>query len=78
LERVLTRIVSPWRQFVPRRIRELEWFAVRANERVRERVESQLAGECECSDDIRRGNEGVGGGIGIVTASEVSVVRRDD
>jgi hypothetical protein len=78
LESILSGIISPRRKFIARRIREFERLPIRANEGVRERVEGECSGEGEGGDEIGRGNERVRGGVGVIAACEVSVVRGDD
>jgi hypothetical protein len=39
---------------------------------------SDIPGNCHSDNEIGGGDEGVGGRVGIVTSSEVSVVRGDD
>ena len=57
---------------------EHELVAVLVLEGVGERVEVQGAGKRHGDNEIGGGDEGVGGGVGVVTSSEVTVVRRDD
>lgn len=45
---------------------------------VSKRVEVQRSGNGHCDDEIGRGDERVGGGVGVVATSEVTVVGRDD
>jgi hypothetical protein len=59
-------------------IRELEWFTVSTDEGVREWVESKIASEDKSGDNIGGGDECVGGGVGVVTSGEVTVVGGDD
>ena len=59
-------------------IRELERFAVSTDEGVREWVKSKITGEDESSDNVWGCNEGMGGGVGIVTSSEVTVIGGDN
>jgi len=59
------------------RIRELERFAVSIGKGIREWVELKIACKDESSNDVWRCNEGMGGGVGIVTSSEVTVVGGD-
>ena len=61
-----------------RRIGEPEGFAVRANESVIERVERKITSEGHSSNNVRGGDKGMGGRIGIITASEVAVIRGYD
>jgi hypothetical protein len=57
---------------------ELELLAIAARKLVCEWVEIQCPSNGHCDNEIRRGDEGVGGWVGIVTSSEVTVVGRDD
>ena len=57
---------------------EHEVVAVLVLEGVGERVEVQGTSNGHGDDQIGRGNEGVGGRVGVVTASEVTVVGGDD
>ena len=78
LECVLTGVVTTRREFVTSWGREFEWLAISTLERVRERVEGEITSKSHSSDEIRRSDESVGGGVSIVTASEVTVVGGDD
>lgn len=57
---------------------ELEVLAVLVLETVGERVEAEVAREGHGNDEIRGGDERVGSWVGVVAASEVAVVRRND
>lgn len=57
---------------------ELELLALRVLEGISEGVESQVTGNGKGCDKIGGGNKGVGSGVGVVTGSEVTVVRRDN
>lgn len=57
---------------------ELELLTLGILEGVGQRVESQVTGNGKGGDEIGRGDESVGGGVRIVSAGEVSVVRRDN
>lgn len=57
---------------------ELELLTLRILQGVSERVESEVTSNGESGDEIGRGDESVGGRVRIVSASEVSVVRRDN
>ena len=57
---------------------EHELVAVLVLKGVGEGVEVQGAGKRHGDNEIGGGDEGVGGGVGVVTSSEVTVVRRDD
>ncbi len=72
---ILARVVSTRGKFITRRIGEPEGLAVRANERVIERVEREISGECHGSNNIRGGNKGVSSRVGIITTGEVAVIR---
>lgn len=61
-----------------RGIRELERLAIRALEGVGQRVESEISCEGEGSNEFGGSDEGVCGWVGIISASEVTVVRSDD
>ena len=78
LESILSRIVTTGRQLIAGRVRESEGLAVRANERVSERVEGETTGKGHSSHDIGRCDEGVGSWISVVTSSEVTVVGSND
>jgi hypothetical protein len=78
LIRVLTRIITPRRELLARWALELERLAIGSNESISDGVESQIAGECESGNDIRGCNECMCGGIGVVAAGEVTIVRSDD
>lgn len=60
------------------RLLEHELVAVLVLEGVGERVEVQGAGKRHGDNEIGRGDEGVSGRVGVVTASEVTVVGGDD
>lgn len=78
LEGVLSGVVALRGKLVAGWVGELEFLAVGALEGVGERIERQVAGESHGGDDVRGGDEGVRGGVSVVTASEVTVVRGDD
>ena len=78
LEGVLTGVVTARRELVTSWVREFEWFAISALESVRERVEGEITSKSHSSDEIRRGDESMGGRVSIVTTSEVTVVGGDD
>ena len=78
LEGVLARVVTARGELVTVGGGELEGLAVRANERVGERVEAEVTSEGHRGDDIGGSDEGMGGGVGVVTTGEVTVVGRDD
>jgi hypothetical protein len=58
--------------------RELELLAVLVLEGVGEGVEVEGAGNGQGDDHVGRGDEGVGSGVTVVSASEVTVVGGDD
>jgi hypothetical protein len=78
LEGVLSGVVTLGRELEASGLRELELLAVGALEGVGQGVEGEVTGEDHGGDKVRGSDEGVGGGVGIVSSSEVSVVRRDD
>jgi hypothetical protein len=78
LEGVLARVVSTGRKLIARGVRELEGFAISADEGVGDGVEGEITSKGHCSHDIGRGNESVRGGVSIVATSEIAVVRSDD
>lgn len=78
LVRVHARVVATGRETVTGRRLELELLAILVLERVGQRVEVQRAGDGHGDDEIGRGNEGVSSGVTVVSASEVTVVGRDD
>jgi hypothetical protein len=57
---------------------ELELLAVAAGEFIFGWIEVQSASNSHGNDKVGRCDEGVGGGVGIVTTGEVTVVGRDD
>ena len=59
-------------------IREFERFAVSTGESVRQRVESEITGGDKSSEDVRGCDEGMGGGVDIVTSGEITVIRGND
>ena len=63
----------PWEAFTSGFF-ELEFFAILALEGVCQRVEVESAGDGQGDDQVWRSNESVGGWVGIVPASEVTVV----
>ena len=75
---VHTRVVSTGGKTSAGGLLEHELVAILVLEGVGEGVEVQGAGKRHGDNEIRGGNEGVGGGVGVVTSSEVTVVRRDD
>ena len=78
LEGVLARVVATRREFVSGGVGELERLAVSALKGVGQGVEGQVSSKGHSSDDIRGSDECVGSGVGIITTSEVTVVRGDD
>ena len=57
---------------------ELELGTIRRGQFVFERVKVQASCDGHGHDKVGRGDEGVGGGVGVITSSKVAVVRRDD
>lgn len=57
---------------------ELELLAILVLQGVGERVEFEGTSDGHSNDQVGGGDEGMGGGVGVVTASEVTVVGRDD
>ena len=78
LERILSGIITPRREFKSTRITEPELLSVLSLERILERVKRQISRECKCSDDIRGSDKGVRGWVRIITSGKVTVVRGDD
>jgi hypothetical protein len=72
------RVVALWWQLVTRGVSELERFAVGASEGIGERVESEVASEGKSGHNIGRSDECVCGGVSIITAGEVAIVRGDN
>lgn len=75
---LVTRVVAAARETFTRGSLEEEFLAVLVLEGVSERVELKGTGDGHGNDKVRRGDESVGGRVGVVTASEVTVVGRDD
>jgi hypothetical protein len=75
---VLTGIVTLGGKFISSRSLELEGLTVFTSQAISERVEGEVTSDSEGSDDFRGSNESVGSRVGIVTASEVTVVGSDD
>jgi hypothetical protein len=75
---VLTGIVTLGGELETGGVGELELLAVGTLERVGQGVEGQRTGKRHGGDKVGRGDKGVGGRVGVVTTSEVSVVRGDD
>ena len=78
LEGVLARVIATRWEFVTGRSLELEGLAIGADQGVSQGVETEYSGERQSSGDVRGCDEGMGGGVSIVTAGEVTVVRSDD
>jgi hypothetical protein len=74
LERILSGIISPRREFKSTRITEPKLLSVLSLERILERVKRQISRECKSGDDIRGSDKGVSGRVGIVTSGEITVV----
>lgn len=75
---VHARVVAVGGKTVTGRGLEHELVAILVLEGVGERVEVESTGDSHGHDKVGGGDEGVGSGVGIVTGSEVTVVRRDD
>ena len=75
---VTARVVALGRKTITRWGLEHEVVAVLVLQGVGERVEFESTGNGHGKDKIGRGDESVGGGVGIVTTGEVTVVGRDD
>lgn len=78
LEGVLARVVATRGKFIARGVGEFEGLAVSSGKCVSERVEGQATSKGHSGDDIRGSNKGVGGGVGVVTTGEITVVGSDD
>ena len=78
LESVFTGIVALGRELETLGLAELEVFAVGVLQSVGQGIESEVTGKDHGGDQVGRGDKGVGGGVGIVTSSKVTVVRGDD
>lgn len=78
MESVLSWVVSPGWEFVTGGVGELEGLAIRAGECVGQRVESEITSKGESGDEFRRSDECMGGGVSIVSSSEVTVVGSDN
>ena len=78
LEGVLARVIATRWELIARRSLELEGLAIGTDERVSQGVEAELAGERQSGGNVRGRDEGMGGGVSVVTTSEVTVVRSDD
>lgn len=75
---ILTWIVSVGGKTVTAWLLELEVLAVLVLEGVSERVKGQVSSKSHGNNDIGRGDERVGGWVGVVASGEVTVVRADD
>jgi len=78
LEGVLSWVVSTRRKLKAGRRRKLERRARGGGQRVSEGVEGERTGKGKGGDDIGGSDEGVGGGVGVVTSGKVAVVRGND
>lgn len=78
LEGVLSRVVTSSGEFVTGRVGELELLAIGTLQGVGQRVEGQVTGKGHGGNEIGRGDKGVRSRVGVVSASEISVVRSDD
>ena len=78
LEGVFAGVVATRRKFMSVRVVELEGLAINTSQSIGDRVESEIPSEGHGSNDIGRSDEGMGGRVSIVAASEVAVVGSDD
>jgi hypothetical protein len=78
LEGILSRVISTGRKLVSRRVREFEGLAIGTNESVSKGVEGKGSTERHSGDDVGGGDKGMGGRVGIIASSEVTVIRCDD
>jgi hypothetical protein len=78
LEGVLARIIATRRKLEAGRSFKPELLAVRSRETVGEGVEGEGATESESSHDIRRSHKGMSARVGVITSSEVAIVRGYD
>ena len=75
---VLAGVVASFRETVTGGRSKLELLAVLVLQGVGKRVEVERSGDRHGDNQIGRGDERVSGGVTVVSASEVTVVRRDD
>lgn len=75
---VTTRVVALGGEALTSGGLELELLAILVLQSVREGVELEGTSNGHGNDKVGRGDESVGGRVGVVTASEVTVVGRDD
>lgn len=75
---ILTWVVSANGETEANGLLQLEFLAVGVRQSIDQGIEIQGTGNGQSNNKIGRGDEGMGGGVGIVTACEVTVVRRDD
>jgi hypothetical protein len=75
---VLAGVVAAGGESLASGLLEHELLAVGIFQGVLERIKVQGTSDGHGNDQIGRGDEGVGGGVGVVAASEVTVVRRND
>ena len=78
LESVLTWVVAARREFEAGGRGELKGGTGGSWERVCEWVEGEGAGKGQCGDNVGRSDKSVSGGIRIVAACKVAVVRSDN
>ena len=78
LERVFTWVVAARGKFEAGWRGEFERGAGGGWERVCEGVEGEGTSEGECCDNVGRSNKSVSGGVGVVTACKVAVIRSDN
>ena len=75
---ILAGIVAVGGKAVAGGLLELELGSVGRSQEILDWIEVQGTRNRQSHDKVRRSDEGVGGRVGIVTSSEVTVVRRDD
>jgi hypothetical protein len=75
---VLARVVASGRETVTSGRSKLELLAVLVLQGIGKRVEVEGSGDGHGDNQIGRGDERVSGGVTVVSAGEVTVVRRDD
>lgn len=71
----LTRVVSPAWKSIAGRFLKLELAAIGSCQFIYKGVELEGASNGHCDDEVGRGDEGVGGRVGVVAASEVTYVK---
>lgn len=78
LEGILTGIITTRRKLISTGVGEFKGFAIRASQGVCKGIEGEATSKGHGGDDIRRGNEGVGRRVGIITSGEVAIVGCND